>query len=165
MLKVKLISIIDGDTIKVLIDGIPTNIRFRLVDTPETQKHQTSENPIILNQWLWGKKAKEYIQSRLPSDLYIFIYETDIYGRTIGDIYTQPFANTVSNIQYKLALAGLCTLSLSLEMRKMNNRELALYSEIPKAIASAYRQKRGFWKDFEKGLFIDPYTFKKQYPF
>lgn len=75
-IKAKVISISDGDTVTVLLEGnIQKKLRFAEVDCPE------SGQP-------FGKNAKQFTSDQIFGKWIVF-YETDIdrYGRTIAKVY------------------------------------------------------------------------------
>ena len=53
-------SCVDGDTIRVLIDGKKTTIRFLAIDTPETKHPKKGVEP-------YGKEASEYTCNRVKN--------------------------------------------------------------------------------------------------
>src|SRR6185312_12945546 len=52
LIPVKLVKTIDGDTIKIIYEGKEQNLRYLLIDTPETNHPQLGKQP-------FGEKAKE----------------------------------------------------------------------------------------------------------
>ena len=46
----EVVSVVDGDTIKVKINGKVESVRFLLVDTPETTIHGSVNNPLAKRQ-------------------------------------------------------------------------------------------------------------------
>ncbi|WP_230321275.1 thermonuclease family protein [Planococcus salinarum] len=42
---VEVLSVIDGDTIRILYDGEKTTVRYLLIDTPETNHPRFGEQP------------------------------------------------------------------------------------------------------------------------
>ncbi|TCS95712.1 thermonuclease family protein [Hazenella coriacea] len=78
------IEVIDGDTIKVEIEGRKESVRFLLIDTPETNHPKLGEQP-------FGQEAKRFVKEMLPKGTKI-TYEKDVsdrdkYGRLLGYIY------------------------------------------------------------------------------
>lgn len=76
--------VIDGDTIKVVIDTgfgnkVRQKLRFRGIDSPELGTPE-------------GEEAKKYTASVLPKGKRIVIksHQTDIYGRFVADIFYTP---------------------------------------------------------------------------
>ena len=79
-------SCVDGDTIKVLIDGKKTTVRFLAVDTPETKHPKKGVEP-------YGKEASEYTCNALKNAKKITIEydsdsdKTDKYKRHLVWVY------------------------------------------------------------------------------
>ena len=80
---VQLLKCMDGDTIKLSIDGIENTIRLLAIDTPET-KHPT------IKEEYYGKQASDYTCQRITNAKEIKIIidsnsdEYDKYGRLLG---------------------------------------------------------------------------------
>lgn len=78
--KVEINKIIDGDTIKVSINGKLENIRLLLVDAPEIKQ----DHP-------YSKEAKYFVEERLSDDDYIYVEQDvekkDKYGRILGYVH------------------------------------------------------------------------------
>ena len=72
----KVLSIHDGDTVKVEKDGIVERIRFCGIDAPE------------ISQAL-GKESRDYLRSliSLNKPVQISIVDSDRYGRKVGEIF------------------------------------------------------------------------------
>jgi endonuclease YncB( thermonuclease family) len=72
----QVISVHDGDTIKVKKDGTVQNIRLCGIDAPKISQ------PL-------GKDSRDYLLSLLPvgKDVQISIVDTDKYNRKIGEIF------------------------------------------------------------------------------
>lgn len=79
-------SCVDGDTIKVLIDGKKTTVRFLAVDTPETKHPKKGVEP-------YGKEASDYTCNRVKDAKKLEIEydkgssKTDKYERALGWIF------------------------------------------------------------------------------
>lgn len=83
--KAIIVDVIDGDTIKVeFSNGNVETIRLLLVDTPETVKPDTPEQP-------FGKEASDYMKKRLIKDTVVDIErgieERDKYDRLLAYVY------------------------------------------------------------------------------
>ena len=96
---VPVLSVIDGDTIAVRIDGVRRKIRLIGVDTPETRKPDTSVQ-------CFGKQASSKMQSlvqsrsvRLQADP--SQGDTDKYGRSLRYVFTADGRNVA-----QLLIAG-----------------------------------------------------------
>lgn len=72
---IKLIKVLDGDTIRVVMNDRITKIRFACVDAPE------SDQPM-------GDLAASVLAELLDKqDLTVVVTGSDLYGRTIGSVY------------------------------------------------------------------------------
>jgi endonuclease YncB( thermonuclease family) len=78
------ISVVDGDTVKVRVNGQEETIRLLLVDTPETVHPNKPVQP-------FGKEASNYLKSLLPSgktvSIELDVSERDKYGRLLAYLY------------------------------------------------------------------------------
>ena len=88
-----ILSIGDGDTIRVRQAGKALTVRLACIDAPETA------------QGSYGQQSRAYLQQRLPigREVTLAIKATDRYGRTVAEV--------ISEINISLALveaAGLC---------------------------------------------------------
>ena len=83
----------DGDTI-VVTNKNKEEIQVRLacIDSPETAKFESKKNTAVLaekNQFLWGDKAKERLDSLIKQGggrVALNIVDTDRYGRKISEV-------------------------------------------------------------------------------
>ncbi|MER2008392.1 MAG: thermonuclease family protein [Psychrobacillus sp.] len=80
-----LVSVIDGDTIKIKYNGANENVRFLLIDTPETNHPKLGEQP-------FGQDAKDFTKQLLKGQDTVFL-EFDVsyrdkYNRLLAYIYT-----------------------------------------------------------------------------
>lgn len=99
--KVKVIDVIDGDTIDVVIDlgfDIFTNKRIRLagIDCPESRTTDLHEKKL-------GTEAKEYLKHLLgnASNVIVKTLATDTYekyGRVLGQVYIESSAISVNDL-------------------------------------------------------------------
>ncbi len=87
--KGKVVSVTDGDTLKVLSDGKQIKIRLYGIDTPEKKQ-------------AFGQAAKRKISSILTSTVSIEEKDTDRYGRTVGIVYT----STGTNVNMEMVRTG-----------------------------------------------------------
>lgn len=79
------LSVVDGDTIKVDLDGKEETIRLVLVDTPETKHPRTGVQP-------FGPEATEFTTKQLMGkEIHIEpgIEERDRYGRLLAYVYIE----------------------------------------------------------------------------
>lgn len=99
--KVKVVEVIDGDTIDVVIDlgfDIFTNKRIRLygIDCPESRTTDLHEKKL-------GIEAKEYLKQLLgnASNVIIKTLSTDAYekyGRVLGQVYIDSSVISVNDL-------------------------------------------------------------------
>ena len=84
--KATVLSIGDGDTIRVRQAGKALTVRLACIDAPET-----AQSP-------YGQQARTYLQQRLPisRDVSLKIKTTDRYGRSVAEV--------ISDININLAL-------------------------------------------------------------
>ena len=90
----EVVKIVDGDTVKLLIDGEVTTVRLIGIDTPESV-HPTKEKNVPE-----GKLASEHTKE-LIEDKFVYVeYDkepTDRYGRTLAYLYLDE--DTMVNAQ------------------------------------------------------------------
>jgi endonuclease YncB( thermonuclease family) len=98
----KVNKVVDGDTIEVLIQGIPTKVRMIGVNTPETVDPR---RPVQC----FGKEASEETK-RVLSDKYVNLQkdvsETDKYGRLLRYVYLPLDDGTILFINDYLVRQG-----------------------------------------------------------
>ena len=85
-----LVSVIDGDTIKIKYNGSDESVRLLLIDTPET-KHP------ILGPQPYGQEAKEFTTQLLAGQQMVYL-EFDVsyrdkYKRLLAYVYTADGEN------------------------------------------------------------------------
>jgi len=80
-----LLSIGDGDTIRVRQAGRALTVRLACIDAPET-----AQSP-------WGQQARRYLQQRLPigREVTLEVKTTDRYGRTVAEVINAINLNLV----------------------------------------------------------------------
>ena len=78
-LKGDVLSIGDGDTIRVRQGGRAITVRLACIDAPET-----AQSP-------WGQQARRYLQQRLPigREVSLEVKTTDRYGRTVAEVISE----------------------------------------------------------------------------
>ena len=79
----EVVSVTDGDTIKVRINGQVESVRFLLVDTPETNHPRLGEQP-------FGQEAKDFTKKMLEGktvQLEKDVSDRDKYGRLLYYLY------------------------------------------------------------------------------
>jgi endonuclease YncB( thermonuclease family) len=79
------LSIGDGDTIRVRQAGRALTVRLACIDAPET-----AQSP-------WGQQARRYLQQRLPigREVTLEVKTTDRYGRTVAEVINAINLNLV----------------------------------------------------------------------
>lgn len=146
----------DGDTLKMF----DIFFRCRWMDAPEVRKrNETSNEDWVLNHWEWGRRSQKYLYELIKTnDSYITAYRVgvDQYDRIISDWYIGN-----QSVQKLMVEAGLCVPFLPQPMYEFKYQEEELYISIVSAVATAYRENRGFWGDYKSGRFILPFKFKK----
>ena len=72
------ISIGDGDTIRVRMNGKPITVRLACIDAPET-----AQQP-------YGQNARQYLQQRLPLGSAVKLEQktSDRYGRMVAEVFS-----------------------------------------------------------------------------
>ena len=72
------LSLGDGDTIRVRMNGKPITVRLACIDAPET-----AQRP-------YGQNARQYLQQRLPVGSAVRLDEktTDRYGRLVAEVFS-----------------------------------------------------------------------------
>lgn len=127
-------SCVDGDTIKVTIDGKKTTVRFLAVDTPETKHPKKGVEP-------YGKEASDYTCNRVKNAKKLEIEydsgssKTDKYERALGWIFVDD-----SLLQKELIQKGYAKVAY-LYGKYMYTEELEQEEE------KAKEAKLGVWSD------------------
>ena len=80
-----ILSIGDGDTIRVRQGGKVLTVRLACIDAPET-----AQSP-------YGQQARAYLQQRLPigREVSLEVKATDRYGRTVAEVISEININLV----------------------------------------------------------------------
>ena len=143
---VKVVKIVDGDTIKIEYSGIEENIRLIGIDTPESSKNakakKDTERSIhdIEVITAMGKEAANYVKSivKLGTDIEIEfdVQSRDNFGRLLGYVYLDNGEMLNENI-VGAGYAGLMTIPPNV---KYQERFLAAYRD-------ARENNRGLWKE------------------
>ena len=83
--KATVLSVGDGDTLRVSTGSKPITIRLACIDAPET-----AQSP-------YGQQARGYLQQRLPRGRQVSIlpHTTDRYGRTVAEVISDININLV----------------------------------------------------------------------
>ncbi|PIC62823.1 hypothetical protein CSV79_15135 [Sporosarcina sp. P13] len=131
LLAVTLVKIIDGDTIKIMYNGKEQNVRYLLIDTPETNHPRLGKQP-------FGDEAKqrniELIHSGKLEIEFDIGQRYDKYDRLLAYIYVDG-----KSVQETLLEEGLARVAY---VYPPNTRYLDPYE---KAQEKAKEQKLGIW--------------------
>lgn len=99
LIPVELAKTIDGDTIKIMYEGKEQNVRYLLIDTPETNHPRLGKQP-------YGEQAKQRNQELMNSGKLEIEFDIgekyDKYGRLLAYIYIDG-----ESVQEKLLEEGL----------------------------------------------------------
>lgn len=112
--KVDIVKVTDGDTVKALIEGEKVNIRLLHIDC-----YETSDNPRAYWQAEYykkslgevikqGKQSKEILQQLInknKDNVYLLAKGKDKYKRTLGELY---IGNNEQSINDYMLEAGKC---------------------------------------------------------
>lgn len=128
---VELVKTIDGDTIKVRYNGQEENVRYLLIDTPETNHPRLGKQP-------FGDQAKERNRELVNSGELSIEFDigdrTDKYGRLLAYVYVDG-----KSVQETLLREGLARVGY---VYPPNTRHLTPFEE---AEAEAKKKKIGIW--------------------
>lgn len=115
---VELVKTIDGDTIKIMYEGKEQNVRYLLVDTPETNHPRLGKQP-------FGERATERNRELMNSGKLEIEFDigerVDKYGRLLAYVYIDG-----ESVQEKLIEEGLARVGY---IYPPNTRHLDAYEE------------------------------------
>ena len=148
LIPVELVKTIDGDTIKIKYEGKEQNVRYLLIDTPETNHPHLGKQP-------FGQKAKERNTELMNSGKLEIEFDigerVDKYGRLLAYIYIDGVS-----VQEKLLEEGLARVGY---VYPPNTRHLDAFE---KAQEKAKKAGIGIWtfEDYvtERGFDSKKYT-------
>jgi micrococcal nuclease len=127
----KVVSVTDGDTIKVLKDGIQVKIRLAAIDCPE--KGQP-----------YGQAAKKFTANLVAGkSVKVWPTDTDRYGRTIAFVFVGS-----TDLNKELLKAGLA----------WHYKQYSRDPELAKLEFEARSKKVGLWKEPDQ---IAPWEWRK----
>ncbi|MFC0189252.1 thermonuclease family protein [Fictibacillus aquaticus] len=95
---VKLVKVIDGDTVKIKINNHEETVRFLLVDTPESVHPTRPVQPFGIEASQFTKK----LMSNGKTEIELDVSERDKYGRLLAYVYVNG-----SSVQEALLREGL----------------------------------------------------------
>lgn len=131
LIPVELVKTIDGDTIKIKYEGKEQNVRYLLIDTPETNHAQLGKQP-------FGQQAKDRNTELMNSGKLEIEFDigerVDKYGRLLAYIYIDGVS-----IQEKLLEEGLARVGY---VYPPNTRHLDAFE---KAQKKAKKEGIGIW--------------------
>ena len=128
----KVVKVVDGDTLRVMIDGKETKVRFIGVNTPESVHNDESKNTDE------GKQASDWLKELLDGEKVYLEYDVDPedkYGRTLAYVYLDDGETMVQRL---LLEEGLATTTESFDNVKYKDEFKSLMKE-------AKANKAGFW--------------------
>lgn len=103
----KVIRVIDGDTIRAIVNDKEVSVRMLLIDTPETRHPSKPKEP-------YGKEASNFTKEKLKTNSYVYLeyekYRKDMYGRLLAYIWYRDKAE-LKLIQEQILLEGLAKVS------------------------------------------------------
>ena len=151
LVPVELVKTIDGDTIKIKYEGKEQNVRYLLIDTPETNHPRLGKQP-------FGEKAKERNRELMNSGKLEIEFDiggkTDKYDRLLAYIYIDGVS-----VQETLLEEGLARVAY---VYPPNTRHLDAYK---KAEENARKAGIGIWtlEDYttDRGFDSEKYEEKK----
>lgn len=151
LIPVELVKIIDGDTIKIKYEGKEQNVRYLLIDTPETNHPRLGKQP-------FGEDAKERNRELMNSGNLEIEFDiggkTDKYDRLLAYIYIDGVS-----VQETLLEEGLARVAY---VYPPNTRHLDAYK---KAEENARKAGIGIWtlEDYttDRGFDSEKYEEKK----
>ncbi|AFZ27251.1 micrococcal nuclease-like nuclease [Cylindrospermum stagnale PCC 7417] len=145
----------DGDTITVTDkSGEEIRVRFACIDTaeiPHSDAEKNSTAPANKNQFLWGNKAKERLESLIKPDTQVTlnIVDTDRYGRKVAEVRL-PDGTFTQQILVKEGLAMVYRKYL---------KSCPSATIVEQAEAEAKQQSLNIWGDSQ---FIAPWDWRSQ---
>ena len=135
--KATVLSIGDGDTIRVRQAGKALTVRLACIDAPET-----AQSP-------YGQQARTYLQQRLPigHEVSLNIKTTDRYGRTVAEVISETNINLAlvedgQAFAYRQYLSG-CDAKAYLEAEDRASRARIGAWQVPSGITRPWDFRRG----------------------
>lgn len=151
LIQAPVVSVVDGDTIKVKIGQNTETVRFLLVDTPETSHPQLGKQP-------FGEEAKEFVKELLEGktvELEKDVSERDKYGRLLMYVYING-----KSVQEELLKNGLARVAY---VYAPNTKYIDQYYEIQK---EAQQKAIGIWsvENYATDKGFNPDAFEDKHP-
>ena len=135
--KVKVLKVIDGDSLLVLKDGKEIEIRLKGIDAPEIGQ-------------AYGERAKQYVENVLnfKKEIRLELFDEYSYDRQIGKVYYHGFFGTERDLSEVLLSVGLAWHYI----KYSNNLDYAEHEYYAK------NQKKGVWSEPNP---LAPWNFRK----
>lgn len=139
LLEATVISIGDGDTLRVNLEGEDTTIRLACIDALET-----AQSP-------WGNQSQDRLQELLPGEQVVKLreIEQDRYGRTVAEVYVGT-----KSINLQMVEEGQAVVYRQYLNSCSDTQQLYLDAE-----TKAQEQKLAFWNQDNPTM---PWDFRKQ---
>jgi endonuclease YncB( thermonuclease family) len=135
--KATVLSIGDGDTIRVRQAGKALTVRLACIDAPET-----AQSP-------YGQQARTYLQQRLPigREVSLNLKTTDRYGRSVAEVFSGVNINLAlvedgQAFAYRQYLSG-CDAKAYLEAEERASRARLGVWQVPGGITRPWDFRRG----------------------
>ncbi|MBX3745957.1 MAG: thermonuclease family protein [Verrucomicrobiae bacterium] len=119
-LRGRVVSVSDGDTLKVVSGRKETTIRLAGIDAPERRQPYSEQAKRALSEMVFGK------------DVRVVIQDTDRYGRTVGVVYVGR-----KQVNLELVRMGLA----------WHYRQYSDDKDLARAEVEARKARRGLWAD------------------
>lgn len=129
----EVISVVDGDTIKIKYEGKEEKVRLIGIDTPESVHPDKTKNTV------YGKKASDYTKNLLENKkvkLEFDVQKNDKYGRLLSYVYLE----NGEMLNKKLLQEGYAKIATY----PPNVRYVEEFKQIQE---KARKDKVGFWKE------------------
>jgi micrococcal nuclease len=127
---VKLIKVIDGDTIKITINNNDETVRFLLIDTPESVHPTKPVQP-------FGKEASNFTKKMMingSTEIELDVSERDKYGRLLAYVYVDG-----RSVQEALLREGLARVAY------VYAPNIKYVDEYRKIQSEAQKKEKGIW--------------------
>jgi micrococcal nuclease len=149
--KVKLVRVVDGDTIKVMSEGKQESVRFLGIDTTESRenarmikqcKAEGVDKELILKQ---GEIASEFVQNALRGNEYVWLEfdrgKRDKYKRLLAYVYVEDNCDKEYMLNYILLKVGYAK---TLFYGRLKHQVLFIEAQ-----RYAKSLRLGFWHDYK----------------
>ncbi|MFB6147342.1 MAG: thermonuclease family protein [Candidatus Nanohaloarchaea archaeon] len=137
---VRVIKVVDGDTVKVRQSGSLRTVRLKGIDAPETTAYNApGEFPgVPRDSWRclenWGYRANSFVEERIEGEMVSLIYRHGVltvekgrYNRLLGRIYLPGSGKNLGRLLVKKGLARSYGGKYLEEERKARNLSLGLW--------------------------------------